>query len=470
MPNSPISIHSDVPSSRRMAAHVSFIALVTTGCVLATSGSLHGQQATPTVVTLGGAARLASERSASTAAARARSSQADARVAQRRSELLPNLSTSALVGTRSFNTASLGVDFPSQPGGSSSFDPAGEVRGPVRSIDMRARVTQQLINVPSVLTWRATATDADATHYRADAIADNAAERGANAYLRVLRAEARIAAREADSSLAAELVDIAQQQLKAGVGISLDVTRAESQLADARARLIATRGDRDRSVLQLRRELSLADATPLVIADSLRAPTASDGALGTADEIVRSALVHRADLKAAVTQSDGARTRARAAAAERLPAVSLYADHGTNGKETDRLLGTYSYGVQVSLPIFDGLRTESRLSEERARQREAEVQALDTRRQVETDVRSAMISVASAREEVAAAQVRLGLAGKEVSQARERFRQGVSGNADVITASMSLNSARDLMIDALTSYHMARVALASAQGTTTALQ
>jgi len=62
------------------------------------------------------------------------------------------------------------------------------------------------------------------------------------------------------------------------------------------------------------------------------------------------------------------------------------------------------------------------------------------------------------------------LAEQEVAQARERFRQGVSGNADVITASMSLNSARDLVIDARTSYHLARVALASAQGTTTSLQ
>ena len=134
------------------------------------------------------------------------------------------------------------------------------------------------------------------------------------------------------------------------------------------------------------------------------------------------------------------------------------------------MLGTYSYGVQVSLPIFDGLRMESRTSEERARQREAEVQAQDMRRRVETDVRTAMISVASAREEVEAADARLELAQQEVNQARERFRQGLSGNADVITASISLNSARDLVIDARTSYHRARVALASAQGMTTMIQ
>ena len=438
----------------------SFVVLVALAALLLRCTDLRAQSAVP--LTLGSAARMAAERSASTEVARARSSQADARVSQRRSELLPTISTSAQLGTRSFNTASMGIDVP-------TTNPDGEVRGPVRSIDMRAQITQRLVDVPAVLRWRASGADADAVHYRADAAADNAAERGATAYLRVLRAEARISARQADSALAAELLDIARRQLTPGVGISLDVTRAESQLADAKARLIAARGDRDRSILQLRHELALADGAPLVIADSLANP-ATNEPVAREDEIIRNALDHRGDFKAALTSSEAARTSARAAAAERLPALSLYADQGSNGKNTDRMLGTYSYGVQVSLPFFDGLRMESRTSEERARQREAEVQAVDTRRRVETDVRSALISVASAREEVAAARARLVLAELEVAQARERFRQGVSGNADVITASMSLNSARDLVIDALTSYHMARVSLASAQGTTTTLQ
>jgi outer membrane protein len=446
-----------------------FLVLVALAAIALMCTDLPAQGVPSAPLTLGAAARMAATRSASTAAAKARSSQADARVSQRRSEFLPTLSSTAQFGTRSFNTASMGIDFPSSPGSPSAYDPAGEVRGPVRSIDMRAQLSQRLIDVPAVLRWRAAGTDADAMAYRADAAADDAAERGATAYLRVLRAEAMISARQADSALAAELLDIARQQVTAGVGIALDVTRAQSRLADARARLIAMRGERDRSVLQLRHELAIADNAPLDINDSLAAP-ATNEPVAREDEIIRHAIEHRADFKAAVTASEAARTGARAAAAERLPAISLYADHGSNGKTTNRLLGTYSYGVQVSVPVFDGLRMESRTSEERARQREAEVQGIDMRRRVETDVRSALISVASAREEVLAAQARLTLAEQEVSQARERFRQGVSGNADVITASMTLNGARDLVIDALTSYHMARVSLASAQGTTIMLQ
>ena len=464
-----ISIDFDVSPARGAITRACFAVAVATAGVLLTWSDLHAQNPNSTGLTLGGAARMAADRSASAATAKERSAQADARVSQSRAALLPNLSTSAQYGTRSYNTASLGLEFPTSPSQPAPFDPDGEVQGPVRSIDMRARLTQNVFSMPTLLNWRATAGDADAAHYRADDAADNAAQRGANAYLRVLRAEARIGARQADSSLAAELLDIAKQQLTAGVGISLDVTRAESQLADARARLISTRGERDRAVLQLRHELSLADAAPLTIGDSLRAPSPND-AMAREETIIANALNNRADFKAARAQTEAAKTHARAAVSERLPAISVYADHGSNGKETERMLGTYSYGVQVSLPIFDGLRLESRKSEEISRTREAQITALDTKRQVETDVRTAMISLSSAREEVSAAQLRLVLAEQEVSQARERFRQGVSGNADVITASMTLNAARDLVIDALTKYHMARVSLAASQGQTTNIQ
>ena len=68
-----------------------------------------------------------------------------------------------------------------------------------------------------------------------------------------------------------------------------------------------------------------------------------------------------------------------------------------------------------------------------------------------------------------AARERLRLSEQELSQARDRFRAGVAGNADVITASLDLNSSRSQVIDALTAYQSARVALARAEGTIASL-
>lgn len=457
---------STIGSELSMQRHHIILALAT---ILLTATDLKGQGTGPTTLTLGGAARLAAERSASTAGAQARSAQADARVSQERAAFLPSLSTTAQAGARTFNTASLGLDFSTAPGGQVPFDARGEVRGPVHTLDLRTQVTQRLIDIPAVLRWRASASEADAARFDAMSAAEAAATRGATAYLRVMNAEARISARAADSALAMELLDIARQQLAAGIGIALDVTRAQSQLADARARLISTRAERDRARLQLRRELEMSYNAPLVLTDSLRAP-AEAGPLPSDDEAIRAAFEHRADYRAAQSESQGALLQARAARSERLPAISLFADHGTTGKNTERLLGTYSYGVQVTIPLFDGLRLESKATEERAKHAEAQIRLHDAQRQIETEVRSARITLVAAREEVAAADARLHLAEQEVAQARERFRNGVSGNADVITASIALNGARDLVIDALTAFHLARVSLASAQGGATSLR
>src|SRR6185436_9564637 len=109
-----------------------------------------------------------------------------------------------------------------------------------------------------------TASDAEAT-----AAAEQAAATASAAYVRALRAEAHLKSRQADSSLSAELLGIARDLLESGVGIALDVTRAQSQLAGFRAQLISARNDRSRARLELLRAIGLPLDTPLELADTL---------------------------------------------------------------------------------------------------------------------------------------------------------------------------------------------------------
>ena len=109
------------------------------------------------------------------------------------------------------------------------------------------------------------------------------------------------------------------------------------------------------------------------------------------------------------------------------------------------------------------------MSEQQARVREIDVQLRDLRQRTAIEVRGALLDLASARQSVDAAREQLRLNEQEVAQARDRFRAGVSGNLDVITASLTLNSSRTQLVDALSSYQAARVSLASAVGSVTSL-
>jgi outer membrane protein TolC len=412
---------------------------------------------------------MAARQSALVQSAQYRAQEAEARTRQRRAELLPRLSADATQNGRSFNTATLGIDFPAAPGQKPFFDPAGEVIGPVNATDFRGRLATTLFDYSAVQRVRSAQVAAGAANADVASFAEQAAAAAASAYLRTLRSYAQLDARVADSTLAAELLGIARDQVRAGVGVALDVTRAQSQLATVRAQLIAARNDRDRAGLDLRRALNIGLDTPMELTDSL---VNLDTANLTVDEpaAIARALRDRPDLRAADEQLRAAQQSVAAIRSERLPSLSAFGDQGLIGKTPNHLLPTYTYGVQLSVPIFDGFRREGRVQEQEAASRELDVRRRDLRQQASIEVRGALLDLSSARQQVDAARERLQFAEQEVSQARERFRAGVAGNADVVTAALSLNSARSQYVDALTSLQSSRVTLARAEGVVTQLR
>ena len=424
----------------------------------------------PVRLSLGDAARLAARQSNGVLGALERVTEAQARVRQSRAALLPSLNADAVQSGRTFNSVTFGITLPTAPGQPPLFNPDGQVLGPVNTLDLRGHVQADLLDPSAIARVRTAQTGVTAARADVTNQGDIAATQAAAAYIRVLRGVAQVNARLADSSLARDLLNIAQSQLEAGVGVALDVTRAESQLAGVRAQLIAARNERDRAELDLRRALNLTFDAPLVLTDTLAATFTDNVALDEPTATAR-ALRDRPDLRALDEQLLAARQTVTAIRAERLPSISAFGDDGTIGKSgSARLLPTYTYGVTFSVPIFDGFRREGRIQEQQAVTRELDVRRRDLEQQATMDVRSALLDVTAARDEVVASRERLRLAEQEVSQARERFRAGVAGNADVVTASLTLNAARSQYVDVMTSLQQARVSLARAEGAVTQLQ
>ena len=426
------------------------------------------QVPTPRRLTLGEAARLAAAQAATVQGAEQRADQARARVTESRSSLLPQLSASPNWSSHTVNSASFGFNFPAPAGQKPLLDPNGQIIGPVKFWDLRVEASQTLFDPAANARVRAARTSAAASSADVSNSAEQAAFTAANAYVRALRTEALVRARLADSVLANELVQIAADQLEAGVGVALDVTRAESQRASGHAQLIAARKDRDRAQLELRRALNLALDTPIELSDSLASitPVEAQNEQAAIDQALRT----RPDVRAADLQYSAAEQQAAAVRAMRLPTVGLFANNGPTGLEPQHFLNTYTYGVAVRLPVFEGGLRTGQTREAEAAAREVDVHRRDLRQQVAVEVRSAILDLTSAREQVDAAREHERLAEQEVEQARERFRAGVAGNADVINASLSLNSARTGVVDALTEYQAARVALARAEGTVSELR
>jgi len=427
----------------------------------AAAAPLRAQTPTPVRLSFAGAVRQATGASADSAPAAVtiagfRSDAAGARVRQARAALLPNLSLTGSWVNRTFNPQTLGFQLPglSLP----SLVP------PFNAYDGRARVTQTLFDLSSVSRVSAARGQLNAADAERSAVIETAAQNVALAYARAARANAVVAARQADSALAAELVGLAVAQQQAGVSASIDVTRAKTQLADAAGRLVVAENQLDRAKIDLARALGIEPSTPITLTDSLSVQLGAADVPADRNAAVTQAIATRPDLIAEQARGAAARQAVSAISAERLPRLDLEADYGFSGLRVPDAVGTRQIAVEVTVPILDGFRREGRKAEQAATARESDVRVRDLRQQVAADVDGALLDLRSAGAQQQIAAERLQLAAQEVAEARQRFRAGVAGNIEVINAQSSLLRARDADIDARFAAVSARIALARSVG------
>src|SRR5438552_2058425 len=383
-----------------------------------------------------------------------RTTEADARVRQARAALLPSLSGSGAWLNRSFNSRSIGISFPGVP----------ELIGPFNNYDARFNAAQTLFDWSSVARVRAAGAQADGSRAERGVTVEGSVLTTALAYVRAVRAQSVVAARQADSVIAAELVGLADAQRAAGVSPAIDVTRARAQLATAEGLLLVARNQLDRGRIDVARALGLDAATPLAFTDSLAPSLGAADVPAQRDSVVTAALTNRPELRAELARAAAARQTGSAIRAERLPRLELAGDYGVNGATVPGAVSTRDLTLQVSVPILDGFRREARLAEQDAVVRESQVREADLRRQIAAEVDAALLDLGSAQAQQAVAREQLRLAESELSQSRERFKAGVAGNIDVITAQAGLIRARDTEIDARFAAAAARISLARAAG------
>jgi len=432
--------------------------------VLASQAPAAPAAGAPLRLSFADAVRVASSEAPAVELAALRTDEADARVRQVRAALLPSLSLGGSWLNRTFNSKSLGIDFtfPTGPGQPPATLP--ELIGPFNLYDARVNASQALLDWSSIARVRASRAQADGSRAERGVTVEGTALTAALAYLRAVRAQAVVAARRADSTIAAELVGLAEAQKAAGVSAAIDVTRARTQLVTAEGLLLVARNQLDRARIDLTRALGIEPATPLSFTDTLTATLGAADVPATRDSAVAAGIVNRPDLRAELARAGAARQTGAAIRAERLPRLEVAADYGVNGRTVPGAISTRDLTLQVSVPILDGFRREARLAEQDAVVRESQVRERDLRQQIAADVDGALLDLHSAEAQQAVASERLRLAADELAQSRERFKAGVAGNIEVIDAQSNLIRARDTDIDARFAAATARVSLARAAG------
>jgi len=417
--------------------------------------------------------------------------QAKSRSAEARSALLPDVEAQAGQSTSMRSLAALGLDLaasttllnagknlppcasgdllcPTIRNAEESLLPEiasqiPRVIGPFNSVDVRAKVTQSVLDISNIRRYQASrAALRAAVGDRSNTDATVSAT-VAKAYLAALRSDADVEAYQSNVALADAVLKQAENQKSAGTGTGIEVTRAKVQLSNEKQRLLAVQNERSKSYLQLLRVMGLSLDTELELTDKLSyEPT---DAISMEQARVE-ALKNRPDVKAQADREAAARLNANAVKLERLPNLVAFADYGTTGVNGDTiaLLPTRDYGFALRVPIFDGGRRDARRAEAASQFRQERVRTNDLHEQIELDIRTALDSLHSAEEQLKVAEEGLTLSDSELTQARRRYAAGFASNLEVTDAQTRLERARDNRIAALFGYNVARIDLGRAMG------
>jgi outer membrane protein TolC len=336
-----------------------------------------------------------------------------------------------------------------------------KIIGPFGFTDLRANLTWSLIDVASLRNYLAARHNFAAAQLSAQDARELVVLVVGNAYLLVLADETRVSSVEAQVATAKVSLNQAADNHQAGTAPLLDELRARVDYQSLQQQSITAKNALEKDKLALARTIGLPLEQSFSLAD--KAPYAAFDAIDV-DKAIREAHANRKDLAAMVEQTKAAEQQRKAATADRLPTLTFAGDYGDIGVNPNSSHGTGDAAGTLSVPLFKeyGLRGEAQMAQ--AQLDTAQAKLSDKNAQVDADVRDALLDIESAQKQVEVARSSVELANEALSEAQQRYANGVSDNLAVSQAQQSVAQAYDQYVTSLYRHNVAKLSLARALG------
>jgi outer membrane protein len=376
---------------------------------------------------------------------------AEAQAQDARSYLEPQLAAGGQVANETINLATFGFTLPGVP----------NVTPPFYIIDAHISFAMNIIDVAARRRYEAARAGVKVTQEDQRRLENEVAAAVASLYISFGRSSARIDEIRANVDLFQKLRQLALDQKNAGVGTRLDTTRADVQLARQQQALLVATNQRDIAQLALLRAIGADLGASVELTDDWARAGAAVPPLPAA---LAAARRQRPELTLLDQRLRLAKLNLEAAAAEGLPTLGAQAMGTESGNRVRDVEWSRTVAAVVNVPIFNGRRTQAHVAAALAQRDQILIQQNDTERQVEQEVRQALLTYDNARSRVELADQSLKLAQDELDLASDRFKAGVASSIEVDNAQTSLAAARDSRIDAQADEAQARFDLSRATG------
>jgi outer membrane protein TolC len=371
------------------------------------------------------------------------------------SNLLPNLQAQIQEDVQTLSLTALGLK------GNVFPFPVPRVIGPFNYFDARASLSQSIFNFKDLEQERAATERLKSATYNYKDARELVVLAVGNSYLLAIADAARIETGEAQVTNAQALYDKAVDQQKAGLSPAIDTLRSQVELQTRQQQLIAARNDFAKQKLSLARIIGLPPGQEFLLTE--KAPYQAMTPLSL-DVYLERAYSSRSDYRAAAAQVRAAELSRRAATAGHYPTLGFNANYGDIGVNPSSSNGTWQVDGGLNIPIFAGGKIHSDVLEAEAQLKQARSQLGDVRGRIDYEVRSSLLDLNSAAEQVEVARSSVDLAEQALTQSRDRFTAGVTDNLEVVQAQEAVAGAHESYIQSLYAHNLAKVELARSIG------
>ncbi|HMG86305.1 MAG TPA: TolC family protein [Terracidiphilus sp.] len=374
--------------------------------------------------------------------------------AQRLSQLqslLPDVEFNAHEAVSQVDLAAEGLRIPGFP----------TIIGPFGYTDLRASLSWSLVDLKSLRTYMAAKHQFKSAELTAQDARDLVVLTVGNAYMLVLADQGRVESYQAQVATAKVSLDQASANHDAGTAPRLDVLRAQVDYQSLEQQLIVAQNSLEKDKLALARAIGLPLEQKFNLSD--KAPYAVFDKLDV-DATIKQAHANRKDLAAMLEQTRAYEEQRKAATADRYPTVKFDGDFGDIGVNVRHSHETGDAQGTLSVPVFKeyGLRGEAQVAQSQLDTQKAQLSDLNA--QVDADVRDALLDIEAAQKQVEVARSSVDLATEALSEAQQRYVNGVSDNLAVSQAQQSVAQANDQYVSSLYRDNVAKLSLVRALG------
>lgn len=284
----------------------------------------------------------------------------------------------------------------------------------------------------------------------------------ADRWIEIIAAHTRLDLLEEQLEVNATQLELVELRFKTAQASSLDVYQQRQTLARTRSQIPSVEAELELSKNALNLLLGRSSVSPLNIKWEHAPELPKSPKAGVPSDL----LEQRPDIRAARLRLESADWNVAAAKADRLPRLAITASAGTGSDQFEDIFDNWlaNLAANITGPILDGGRRKAEVDVQMAAAEEALAAYRSAVLNAYREVEDALLLEQKVSEQLEATRRELGLARRTLTEARNRYANGLSDYLNVTSALVSVQGLERDEITLVAGQYRARISLHQALG------